>query len=145
MRKSGMLFVLLIFSLLFFQSSIAFEAPDKTDVAILLKKKVVVLGPEIRLGDIAEAIFSDSLNRAALESIRIGEAPPPGESSDISLSFIKRCLRSAGYGNYVSDIRGPSKIRIITAQVEINKAFLREELAKAMNQHHRFFKKLIFG
>jgi hypothetical protein len=97
--------------------------------AINLKSKAVVLGPVVTLGDIGQVVISDSRARTELVGLRIGTAPPPGESTEISLTHIKRRLKTAGYGEYVSALRGPKNIRITTAPIEIDKAILKEEFA----------------
>lgn len=97
--------------------------------SINLKSKALVLGPKIKLGDIGKVIVPDSLQMLRLSSVELGEAPPPGESSDLSLSHIKRCLKRAGFEEFISYIKGPRIIRVTTAQVEIDKAFLREDYA----------------
>lgn len=99
-------------------------------LSISLKARSVVLGPEVKLGDIGKVLIPDHHKRAQLASIVIGQAPPPGESSEISLTYIKRCLKLHGFEKYLSVIEGPRTVRIITAHVEIDKAFLREEFAR---------------
>ena len=119
-------------AVLFFLLSLFFVAVGTSgskQLSIKLKAKAVILGPEITLGDVGYIIAADSVKREQLMSIKIGDAPPPGESSDISLSHIKRCLKTAGFSKYVHAIKGPRTIRVITAPVEIDKAFLREEYA----------------
>ncbi|MFQ5822909.1 MAG: hypothetical protein ACE5JB_02530 [bacterium] len=103
--------------------------------SINLKTKALVLGPKIRLGDIGKVIVPDSLKKLQLASIILGEAPPPGESSELSLSYIKRCVKRAGFGEYISYIKGPRIIRITTAQIEIDKVLLKEELAYSNNSN----------
>ena len=98
-------------------------------VAIKVKAKSLVLGPQVTLGDISSVQISDNPKRAAIEGIIIVKAPPPGESTDISLTDIKRKLKVAGYGRFIPMLKGPRTVRIITAHNEIDKAFLKEGLA----------------
>lgn len=105
---------------------------DKTvsaskDFAILLKAKATVLGPDISLGDVGNIIIKDRKVRTKLLAMKIATAPPPGESLEISLAQIKRRLKSAGLTQYVELIQGPSHIRVMTAQTEIDKAIVMEE------------------
>lgn len=99
-------------------------------VSINLKLHSVVLGPEVTLGDVSHILMRDGITKAKLVSIKIGNAPPPGESSDIQLSYIKRCVKVAGFEKYSTIIKGPRTIRVRTAQFEIDKALLREEFAR---------------
>lgn len=103
-------------------------------LSINLKAQAVVVGPEIKLGDIGYIVLGDSAVRKRLSQIKIGIAPPPGESSEILLSYVKRCLIKEGFKKFVSVLRGPNVIRVTTAQNEIDKAFLREEYA--LNQFY---------
>lgn len=98
--------------------------------SINLKAKVLVIGPIITLGDIGSIVIADSIKRTQLSELKIVDAPPPGESTEISLSYVKKRLRAAGLEDLISLLRGPSIIRVTTAQDEIDKAFVREEYAQ---------------
>jgi len=126
--KSTIVYCLLLISGLAFSMAPS-EANNVTnqEFAILLQAKVTVLGPDINLGDVGNIIIKDRKARAKLLSIRIATAAPPGESLEISLSQIKRRLKSAGLSKYVDLIQGPSHIRVMTAQIEIDKAIVMEE------------------
>ncbi|MCH8873367.1 hypothetical protein IH824_11465, partial [candidate division KSB1 bacterium] len=76
-------------------------------MSIKLKARTIVLGPDITLGDVSNILTPNSIVRAKLLAIKIGHAPPPGESSEIKLSHIKRCLKVAGFEEYTKTIRGP--------------------------------------
>lgn len=108
------------------------EAQD-TRFSINLKAKAVVLGPEVKLGDIGFITVPDVKLRKRLMSIKVGEAPPPGESFEITLHFVKRLLETTGYAHVASRLNGPRSVRVITAQKEIDKAFVREEFALNAN------------
>ena len=99
-------------------------------VAIKVKAKSLVLGPVVTLGDISSVEIPDNPKRTAITAIVITKAPPPGESTDISLADIKRKLRVAGFGKFVRLLKGPRTVRIITAHNEIDRAFLKEGLAR---------------
>ncbi|TDI87718.1 MAG: hypothetical protein E2O78_00705 [Caldithrix sp.] len=73
-------------------------------------------------------MVTDSLKRMKLSAIKIGKAAPPGESTEILLSHIKKKLMHAGFGEYADSISGPRTIRVLTAQKEIDKAFVKEGL-----------------
>ena len=103
------------------------------DLSIKLKAKSLVIGPFITLGDVGYLFITDNNTKTRLSSIRIGIAPPPGESTEITLNHIKRKLESEGFGEYAAKINGPKTIRVSTAQKEIDKIFLNEELANNVN------------
>ena len=123
------LFLILSF---FVASETGFSESDRgsdAKLTIKIKAKVTVLGPEITLGDIGNVVVTDRIKRKRLLAVRICDAPPPGESTEISLRHIKRCLKTAGFSEYISALKGPRNIRVITAEIEIDKAFLKEEFA----------------
>ncbi len=98
-------------------------------LSIKVKAKSLVLGPEVTLGDISSLHLGEGQSNEALNSIKIMKAPPPGESTDVSMSEIKRKLKIAGFEKYIPFLKGPRTVRIITAHNEIDKAFLKEGLA----------------
>lgn len=103
------------------------------DLSINLKAKALVLGPKIRLGDIGVLVIADSSENKTLAEklalVEVGDAPPPGESREISIYYIKRCLKKAGFGDFVSRLNGPRTVRVTTAAVEVDKARLEDSNA----------------
>ncbi|NIR47533.1 hypothetical protein GWO43_03490 [candidate division KSB1 bacterium] len=121
----------IIFSYVEFEDSKAWGTNHgEARLSINLKAKAVVIGPAITLGDIGQVIVSDSIKRLRLAAVKVGKAPPPGESSEISRNHIKRCLKKSGFGEFIDVLEGPRIIRVTTAQVEIDKAFIKEQYAK---------------
>jgi len=114
------------------------QSKNSSKLSIKLKARTIVLGPDITLGEVSSILTPNSIVRTKLLAIKIGHAPPPGESSEIKLSYIKRCLKVAGFEEYTKTIRGPRTIRVVTAQVEIDKAILKEEFAKLLKNTARF-------
>jgi len=108
------------------------------EYSINLKSRVIVIGPMITLGDIGQVVERDSATKILLSAVKIIEAPPPGETTEISINFIKRCLITAGLRKYTSSLKGPKVVRVTTAQVEIDKAFLIEEFASANGFKEKF-------
>ena len=106
------------------------QSKRSNQLSIKLKARTIVLGPVVTLGDVSHILAANSTIRDKLLTVKVGLAPPPGESSEIKLSYIKRCLKVAGLDKYTDAIKGPRTIRVITAQVEIDKAILKEEFAK---------------
>ena len=127
---AGVVSILFILGLIGMGSGEIKQSKNSIKLSIKLKARTVVLGPDITLGNVSYILTSNSTTRAKLLTIKIGNAPPPGESSEIKLSHIKRCLKVAGLDQYSKLIKGPRTIRVVTAQIEIDKAILREEFAK---------------
>lgn len=141
LKKESRVIASLIFVTLSCYSFFSVTAITASDVnknlSINLKAKSIVLGPEIRLRDVGTIIIPDTKKKAEIAQIIIGKAPPPGESSEISLNYIKRRLKVSGFEDYVSIIKGPRIIRIVTAHVEIDKAFLKQEFASINPENSR--------
>ena len=97
----------------------------KERYSIIIKSKALVLGPKINLGDIGTLIIPDSAALARVASINLGKAPPPGESKEITLQYIKKCLMQAGLNDLIKYLNGPRVIRVITAPIEIEKTIRR--------------------
>ncbi len=114
------------------------QSKNSSKLSIKLKARTIVLGPDITLGEVSSILTPNSIVRTKLLAIKIGHAPPPGESSEIKVSYIKRCLKVAGFEEYAKTISGPRAIRVVTAQVEIDKAILKEEFAKLLKNTARF-------
>ncbi len=81
------------------------QSKNSSKLSIKLKARTIVLGPDITLGDVSNILTPNSIVRAKLLAIKIGHAPPPGESREIKLSYIKRCLKVAGFEEYTKTIR----------------------------------------
>lgn len=110
------------------------DTEEGARLSINLKAKAVVLGPEVTLGDIGFVQVADIKLRKRLMSIKVGEAPPPGESFEITLHYVKRLLETTGFAQIASRLNGPRSVRVITAQKEIDKAFVREEFALKLDE-----------
>lgn len=131
----GLSVSVLLLSSIKFGASGPLTTGDRRDFSIDLKAKAIVIGPNITLGDIGQVTTHDSTLRSQLSSIQVGQAPPPGESSEIRLNHIKRCLKKAGFGEFIDTVKGPRIIRVTTAQIEIDKAFIKEEYAAILGNH----------
>jgi len=103
------------------------SAGREEQVVIKLRYKAVVIGPTITLADVSKIMIQNRALIKKIGHIKIGMAPPPGESREISVSDIKKSLIKAGYEQYVNHLKGPRAIHITTAHNEIDKAFLRED------------------
>lgn len=105
------------------------ESKVNNELSILLRPKSTVLGPVVTLGDIGRILIPDDSKQKALSSVKLGEAPPPGEGMEITLSHIRKALKGAALEEYVQYLKGPRTVRIVTAEKEIDKAFLRDAFA----------------
>ena len=121
--------VVIIISVFFSLTQAEDKTTEEAEFAILLKAKATVLGPEVTLGEIGNIKVTDPEIQTRLLAIKVATAPPPGESLEISMSQIKRKLKSAGLNKYVGLIKGPDSIRVMTVQVELDKAFVQEDFA----------------
>jgi len=139
-HKNWSLFIIGVSTLLTVHSLNAFsDTPEKSNnLSISLKARSVVLGPYVKLGDVGNLIIPNNKTRIQIASVIIGKAPPPGEAREISLNYIKRCLKSSGFEEYISFLNGPKTVRVITAHVEIDKAFLQQEFAY-VGQHKLWY------
>jgi len=117
------------------QPTRAAQAQSKNGLSINLKSRALVIGPRIRLGEIGVIQGATKKIKAALDSLELGQAPPPGESREITLSYIKNKMRAAGLKKYIRYIKGPKRIRVTTAQVQIDKAILRESVTDYIERH----------
>ena len=129
---------LLYFNLLRWGYGQGVTSNENREFSINLKSKALVLGPKITLGDIGVLEIPDRIKKEKLASIILGDAAPPGESRELSLSYIKRCLKRAGFEEFNSYIRGSRMIRVTTAPVEIDKAILKDGFA--FISRNEFFK-----
>jgi len=134
---SFLISILFLLCIINMGSSESKQSKNSSKLSIKLKARTIVLGPDITLGDVSRILTPNSTVRAKLSTIKIGHAPPPGESSEIKLSYIKRCLKVAGFEEYAKVIKGPRTIRVVTAQIEIDKAILKEEFAKLIKNTAR--------
>lgn len=132
MRNKKMIF--LILSLAFLVNPVAGVGQEQTaphnDFSINLKSQALVLGPQIKLGDIAVIEVPDSLAKQLTKVVICEKAAPPGESRELSLNYIKRCIKRAGFKKYLTFIHGPRIIRVTTAPVEIHKTYARKGFAQ---------------
>lgn len=123
-------------ALLFFAKSnfFAYALGQKQHFSINLKTKALVIGPDITLGEIGQVIIPDRFKRSQLAAVKIAPAPPPGESTEISMTLIKRRMTRAGFGEFIPYLKGPRAIRVTTAQTEIDKAFIKEQYALTQSE-----------
>lgn len=124
--------VLLFLTIILVQSLLGSKSTGsigEDEHSINLRARSTILGPHITLGDISSLMVADSLQRMKLSALKIGRAAPPGESTEILRSYIKKKLMHSGFGEYADSISGPRTIRVLTAQKEIDKAFVKEILA----------------
>jgi flagella basal body P-ring formation protein FlgA len=113
----------------------ALRAQSKESLSINLKSKALVIGPKIRLGEVGVIEGANRKIKAALDSLVLGQAAPPGESRELTLSYIKNKMRAAGLKKYIRFIKGPKIIRVTTAHTQIDKAILRDAVTEFIQKH----------
>jgi hypothetical protein len=115
------------------QRALATGVEEKISViepSIQIKNKALVIGPVIRLSEIGIIDTPDRTIREKLGAVTLGMAPPPGESKDLTLSYIKQQIRKSGLHRYLDRVSGPKTIRVTTAHKEITKAILEDAVAR---------------
>ena len=105
--------IMLVLSLIFgFGILPAFsETPQLT---ISFHSESVVVGPEISLGEIGKIVINNEMLCKTLRDLIIAEAAPPGETREISLSYIKKCIKELGFNLQEIQFNGPKVLRITT-------------------------------
>jgi len=115
---------------------------NQSELRIKLRPINLVVGNQIKLGEICEINIKDTEIQKRFSNINVGLAPPPGESIEITLISIKKKITQAGFSEYLEFVTGPKTIRVETAHREIDKAFLQEEFAHLQNDNSNNDKKV---
>lgn len=105
---------------------LAWSQSQTKELSINLKARALVIGPRILLHEICVIDSDDRKIREQLGTVQLGQAPPPGESKELTLSFIKLQIRRAGLQQYLGKVSGPKVVRVTTAHEEISKAVLED-------------------
>lgn len=113
----------------------AFAQNTNKELSINLKARSLVIGPKILLKEICVIRTGDKSIQQKIGAVQLGKAPPPGESKELTLSFIKLQLRQAGLQKYLDNVSGPKVIRVTTAHEEISKAVLEDAVTDYVARH----------
>ncbi len=128
------LVLFMIGAMLFASNAVIAQSTNK-ELSINLKARALVIGPKILLKEICVIQTDDKSIQQKIGAVQLGKAPPPGESKELTLSFIKLQLRQAGLQKYLNNVSGPKVIRVTTAQEEISKAVLEDAVTDYVVRH----------
>ncbi|MBN1349148.1 hypothetical protein JXJ21_07055 [candidate division KSB1 bacterium] len=95
---------------------------------IKLKTQSLVIGSKITLGDIAQVQVKDKADQSRLCTVILSDSPPPGEAKELSMNFILRKVKEAGYKPDAIIFTGPKIVRITAAQVDVYKIIIYEDV-----------------
>ena len=118
-----------------FAANAAFAQNQNKELSINLKARALVIGPKILLKEICVIQTDDKSIQQKIGAVQLGKAPPPGESKELTLSYIKLQLRQAGMQKYLDKVSGPKVIRVTTAHEEISKAVLEDAVTEYVVRH----------
>ena len=116
-------------------ANVVWAQNQSRELSINLKARSLVIGPKILLHEICIIQTNDRAIRQQIGAVQLGKVPPPGESKELTLSFIKLQLRQAGLQKYLDKISGPKVIRVTTAHEEISKVVLEDAVTEYVRQH----------
>jgi flagellar basal body P-ring formation protein FlgA len=84
-------------------------------VLLRLPEKASVIGPDIRLGEIAEVITTDKALSERLLRLVIAKAPPAGGTISLAQAAVKVALYREGYELKTFEFSGPEATEILTS------------------------------
>ncbi len=108
-------------------------------ITLILRAHVVVVGPEIHLGDLCKLEPPNKTLARKLARLKVTRAAPPGESKDVALSKIRLVLRHAKLERYIKKIKGPRVVRVKTGHRDITRMRLEEIIGAHFNRLLRDF------
>lgn len=117
------------------RANLVWSQSQTKEFSINLKARALVIGPKILLHEICIINTDNKAIRTKLGAVQLGQAPPPGESKELTLAFIKLQIRRAGLQEYLDKVAGPKVIRVTTAHEEISKAVLEDAVTEYVRQH----------
>lgn len=103
----------------------------------------IVIGPQIVLGEICEIAVKDTSQLVMIKKLVVGDAAPPGEAREISLSLIKKYIRESGFDLKQINFKGPKIIRITTIQNKLIDLWIDDTIGciKKVRSKEDFFSK----
>jgi flagellar basal body P-ring formation protein FlgA len=102
---------------------------NRADLALTLREKAVVSGPEIRLGDLADLAAAVDGMSADLAGLSIGPSPMPGETRIVTRTEVGRILEAADLSGIA--IAGAPSIRISRS----SRSLTQVEVAQVLKSH----------
>ena len=109
-------------------SLVALSRPEQGN-RIELKSQNYILGPAIKLGDIAFIKLKNQYIVNELKEINLGLAAPPGEAKEISRSFIRAKIRETSFSEYAKCVNGPRMVAVNTIPDKLRNMFMHEGIA----------------
>lgn len=108
-----------LISLFIFGPGISRGAANPPQFRIFFQTESIVIGTQISLGEIAKIVASDEKIGLTLRGLKISEAAPPGETREVTLSYVKKCIKESGYNLQQFQFSGPRILRITTMPTKI--------------------------
>lgn len=102
---------------------------QEADKCIELKSQTFILGPVIRLGDIAIINLENPYIVEKLREINLGLAAPPGEAKEMTRSFIRAKIRETKFFEYAKCVSGPRMVAVNTIPNKLQNMFMHEGIA----------------
>jgi flagella basal body P-ring formation protein FlgA len=133
-KSNRKVLVLALWTILFSANAVSAQNPSR-ELSINLKARSLVIGPRILLKEVCVIQTDDKAIQQKIGEVQLGKAPPPGESKELTLAFIKLQLRQAGLQKYIDKLSGPKSIRVTTAHEEISKAVLEDAVTDYVAGH----------
>jgi flagella basal body P-ring formation protein FlgA len=96
------------------------------EIAIILRTEAEVLGPDIRLGEVAEIACAETELQGRLEDLVIGKAPLPGRSRHITADYVRLRLRQLDIGEDRMVLGGAERIEVSLPGVAVSEAQIRQ-------------------
>jgi len=103
-------------------------------LTIEVAREVLVQGPEITIGDLAEVKGSDPKLVAKVQSIVIGQSPPAGEERLLYGGYISTRLKQYGFNPSTLNMRVPEKIRVTRAFQRVESREIEAVVMKAIRE-----------
>src|SRR5579859_7825238 len=108
-------------------------------VLIRLPARATVVGPQIKLGEVAEVIGKDRYRLDRLRQMDLGRAAPAGQVFKITSSSVRIVLRREGYTPDQFELSGAGETEVLTQSQDFSNAelltdakkFIRSELKEA--------------
>jgi len=112
-------------------SCLSLFAANNTDQEnrIEMKTHIFILGPTIKLGDVAIINLKDEYCVSQLKQLNLGQAAPPGEAKELTRSFVRAKIRETKFFEYAKRVSGPRRVTVNTVPDKMRNMFMFEGLA----------------
>src|ERR1700679_572358 len=128
-------FAFLVLILFGFLAQTAWAQEDSNaQVLLRLPEKASVIGPDVRLGEIAEVITTDKALSERLLRLVIAKAPPAGGTISLAQAAVKVALYREGYELKTFEFSGPEATEILTSSQPYLESSLLPEAKKFVSE-----------